>query len=315
METCNILFLGGAKRVSLANHFIEAGKARGLEVHVFSYELDKRVPIASVGEVIIGKKWKDAVLIDDLCKTVVKHNINIILPFVDPAVEKCGILKEKLPDVFIPSCNVDLCHIMFDKRDSEKWFMDHEIPFPKSYHVGDTFEYPVIIKPRTGSASKGIEVISNDNEWNKVRNKDRYVIQQYITKHKEFSVDCYVDQNGKIISTVPRERLAVAGGEVVNSITVDDKDLIVASTKILENTGFYGPVTIQFIKDIESGSTYVMEINPRLGGGVVTSIGAGANITEFILKEYKGFVLEPCNTWKPGTYMTRYFNEVIFPCN
>lgn len=315
MKTCNILFLGGAKRVSLANHFIKAGKKTGLDVHIFSYELDKRVPIASVGEVLIGKKWKDTDLIDDLCKIIIENNINIILPFVDPAVEKCGILKEKLPKVFIPSCDVNLCYVMFDKRESEKWFMDHDIPLPMSYHAGDKFDYPIIIKPRTGSASKGIVVISNDEEWHDVANKDNFVIQQYIVNHKEYSVDCYVNQKGKIISIVPRERLAVAGGEVVNSITVDDKDLVEVSKKILANKGFYGPVTIQFIKDVDNGYTYVMEINPRLGGGVVTSIGAGANITEFILTEYEGHILEPCTTWKPGIYMARYFNEVIFSCN
>ena len=36
---------------------------------------------------------------------------------------------------------------------------------------------------------------------------------------------------------------------------------------------FRGPVTVQLIRDRKSGHNMVMEVNPRLGGGVVTSIG------------------------------------------
>ena len=55
-----------------------------------------------------------------------------------------------------------------------------------------------------------------------------------------------------------------------------------------------------------------MEINPRLGGGVITSIEAGADITEFILRNYLGEDLDSCVSWKDRTLMTRYFKEVIF---
>ena len=55
----NILFLGGAKRVSLAERFISAGNQLGFHVNLFSYEIEKCVPFASVGKIIIGKLWSD----------------------------------------------------------------------------------------------------------------------------------------------------------------------------------------------------------------------------------------------------------------
>lgn len=82
----NILFLGGAKRVSVANHFKNTAKEMGHNVNVFFYELDNKVPIACVGEVIIGKKWKDKDLLNDLKENIEKHSINIVLAFVDPAI-------------------------------------------------------------------------------------------------------------------------------------------------------------------------------------------------------------------------------------
>ena len=69
---------------------------------------------------------------------------------------------------------------------------------------------------------------------------------------------------------------------------------------------------LQFIKDMDNGKAYVMEINTRFGGGVITSIEAGADTPSFVLKEFLGQGLTICQDWKPETLMTRYFKEVIF---
>ena len=315
MKKVNILFLGGAKRVSLAEHLIAAGKRFGLDVSVFSYELDKKVPLASVGTILTGKKWSDADLFSDLHQQINKNNISIVLPFVDPAIEVAELLKEGNKDLFIPTCGKDICHIMFDKVLSERWFTEKGLPIPPSFSQYDQIQFPAIVKPRKGSASKGIIVIDNAEQWDKLENKDNYVIQQYIADREEYTVDCYVTTTGKIISIVPRIRLQVAGGEVMNSETRKDEELIKISEKVLQSGNFKGPVTIQYLRDKKSGATYLMEINPRLGGGVITSIEAGADITEFILRDFLGEELQPFDNWEDKMLMTRYFKEVIFHAN
>lgn len=304
--------MGGAKRVSLAEHFIKAGKKLGLDIAIFSYELDEKVPLASVGTIIKGKKWSDADLFSDLQNQIMRNDISIVLPFVDPAIEVAELLKSGNQNLFIPTCGKDICHIMFDKVLSERWFKEKGLPIPPSFSQNDQIQFPIIVKPRTGSASKGIRVIEDAEEWDKLVNKDNYVIQQFIANREEYTVDCYVTTSGKIISIVPRLRILTAGGEVMNSETRRDKDLIAISEKVLMFGDFKGPVTIQFLRDKKTGANYIMEINPRLGGGVITSIEAGADITEFILCDYLGEELQPCNDWKDKTLMTRYFKEVIF---
>ena len=308
----NILFLGGAKRVSLAKHLIEAGEKMECDVHIFSYELQNAVPIASIGTVIIGKRWTDEDLFDHLTGVIEDNHIHIILPFIDPAVEVASRLKDMLPAIFIPCSTLDICQTMFDKHRSERWFKQHQIPIPPSYTPEDKVTFPIIIKPATGSASKGIEIVTDQAQWDEVKNKQDYVIQKYLPNKEEYTVDCYVTGNGEIISIVPRIRLEVSGGEVLNSMTKRDKELISLSTKILQSGSFSGPITIQYIRDKDTDQTYVMEINPRLGGGVIASIEAGANIPQYILTEYKGEALNPNDDWKEDTLMTRYFKEVIF---
>ena len=116
---------------------------------------------------------------------------------------------------------------------------------------------------------------------------DEDEINDYITKH--FKGDCL--------------------------LAVGDEELIKISEKVLQSGNFKGPVTIQYLRDKKSGATYLMEINPRLGGGVITSIEAGADITEFILRDFLGEELQPFDNWEDKMLMTRYFKEVIFHAN
>ena len=54
-----------------------------------------------------------------------------------------------------------------------------------------------------------------------------------------------------------------------------------------------------------------MEINPRLGGGVVCSLYAGANILEMIINDWQGREVEYKKS-KAGIEMTRFMQEIVF---
>ncbi len=308
----NILFLGGAKRVSVARHFIHTAKEMGLTARIFSYELDERVAIAAVGTVIKGLRWSDPELMADLTRVVEEHGIDIVLPFVDPAILVARRLKDLCPEVFIPVSEPSVCITMFDKMLSARWFAAHGVSQPKFYDARTEVRYPVILKPRRGSASKGLIICHDDSEWPQLNIFDDYLVQDYIADSTEYSVDCYVNRHGEPVSIVPRLRLEMAGGEAVKSLTVRDEAIISQSDHILRSGEFLGPVTIQFIKDNASGAVYVMEINPRLGGGVVTSICAGSGIIAMILEEYLGREVAPHTLWRENTLMVRYLQEVIF---
>ena len=54
-----------------------------------------------------------------------------------------------------------------------------------------------------------------------------------------------------------------------------------------------------------------MEINPRLGGGAVCSVHAGADIPGMILDEAMGVTCHRA-PYRPGTEIARYLQEVVF---
>jgi len=311
MENINILFLGGAKRVSLAEHFIKSGEKLNKKINIFSYELNEKVPLSIIGKIIKGLKWEDPKILNHLIENIKRYNINIVLPFVDASIEICAKLKRINPQTYIPVSEESICKIMYEKKLAAQWFEKQLIPTPKTYNSLN-IKFPVILKPNTGSASKGLIIIKNSQELLNINNIDNYLIQEYFPINEEYTVDAFVSQNKEIISIVPRVRLETSGGEVTRSITINDSNIIQLSKQILEKGNFKGPITIQFIKNRETNKLYVMEINPRLGGGVILSIASGADITKMIIKEFLNLPLQICDDWKIGTYMTRYFKEVIF---
>lgn len=313
MKQLNVLFLGGAKRVSFAEHMKAVGMQRGLDVAIFSYELEKTVPIGKVAEVLVGLKWNDSDIYNDLAAVIAKHNIHIVLPFVDKAIEIAANLKS-LTNVFIPISSVEMCKTMFDKVQASKWFEEIGIPQPTKYLTKDDIRYPAILKPRNGSASKGIIIAEKREDVETIEWED-YLVQEFIPNALEYTVDCYVSQKGKPASIVPRVRLETAGGEVTKTITKKNEQLISIANKILCSGEFRGPITIQFITEQNEQHYYVMEINPRFGGGVIASIEAGSMALEMLLDEYEGKEIAEQNDWKENILMTRYMQEVIYANN
>ena len=126
----NILFLGGAKRVSLARKVIAAGEKLGVRVNIFSYELSPEVPVAAVGKVITGLKWSDPGLMEHLETVVGQYGIDIMLPFVDPAIEVASLYADTYGDVWAPVVDPALADALFDKAESAKLFASKGIAIP-----------------------------------------------------------------------------------------------------------------------------------------------------------------------------------------
>lgn len=306
-----VLMLGGARRVSMAELLIRSGKRLGYNVKIVSYELTQQVPIAVTGKVVTGLKWKDPGVVDDILRVVSEYEVNIILPFVDGSISVAARCKERMPTLFVPVSDPTISSLMFDKILAAKEFEEAGIPIPRTYKIINA-EMPVIAKPRFGSASRGIHIFHDIEDLMHLKDLSEYLLQEYIEEKKEYTVDCYVSQEGEILVTVPRERLEVMGGEVTRTITTRLPQLEEMSREVIEKFNLRGPVTLQFLYDIKADRYLLMEVNPRLGGGVICSIYAGAPITDYILSEALGVEVRQCDDWINNTLMARYQKETIF---
>ncbi|MDD6890396.1 MAG: ATP-grasp domain-containing protein [Bacteroidales bacterium] len=311
-RSLNVLMLGGAKRVSMARLFVETAAKMGYNAHMYSFELGEDVPIASVAEVITGGKWSDSDLPRQLHDACIEKKIDIILPFVDGAVEVAATYCKTNPQVWAPVSKPDVCRAMFDKKLTDEIMRANDIPVPRVVDTPEPQFFPVIAKPRTGSASKGIKVIRSLEQWRGLDiDLDKYIVQEYIQNRREYTLDCYVDHEGNVLALSPRLRLEVVGGEVSRTVTVSLPKGEDIALKAINAAGLRGAVTVQLIENIDSGELLLMEINPRLGGGAVCSVYAGVNLPYMIISDWLCRPLEFMAP-TPNVEMTRYMQEVVF---
>lgn len=311
----SLLFLGGAKRVMMAKMFKDAARHRGLDCHVVSYELDMHSAIAAEGEVVVGVKWSSPDILEDLDRVVREKEIDVMLPFVDGAVGIAAryAAQKNLAGVFAPVSEAGLVEKMFDKIAAADLFEELGLPIPPTWRH-DTPGGHLIAKPRFGSASKGIEYVDNLRDLYKItsQGEGKYLIQQRFDRREEITVDCYAGMTDGLIAAVsPRIRKEVAGGEVVRTQTVADPDVDSLVRRTLAATGLRGAVTVQLLRDLDTGRLMIMEINPRLGGGAVASVHAGADLPGLILDDAMGRTLTRQQV-RAGVETVRYLADVVF---
>lgn len=297
----------------MAEQLIRAGKRLGCNVKIFSHELSNQEPIASIGTIITGLRYSGPAVDAELDEIIARYNIHVVLPFVDPAIEVAARCKQRHSDVFVPVSSPEVSRAMFDKVLAAELYEQNGIAIPATYSP-ENIAFPAILKPRTGSASRGIIVARSIEEVQAAPMPlHQYLIQQYVARRDEYTIDCYVGMiDSEVKCAVPRRRIATAGGEVIRTVTCRNSQLESAARHVLASLHLRGAVTLQFIHDLDADRFLLMEINPRLGGGVICSICAGADIASMIIEEAEDINALPRNDWRDGTLMTRYFKEVIF---
>ena len=305
LKKFNVLFLGGAKRISLGERFINAGKDLNLDVSVFTYDLIKNVPFSAIGKVIKGKPWNDQNILNHLKFVIKKNNISIVLANVDKATIVLAKLNERFKNLNLISSNSKLCGIFFDKLKMQNEFEKIKLPIiPLSNKI------PIFIKPRKGSASKNTCIIKNKKNLRyclSKNSKNKFIMQKYINGI-EYTVDAYISKKGEYIGAVPRVRNDVTSGESTTATIIEDDEIIDKAKYIFSVFDLFGPITLQFIR--KEKDLYFLEINPRFGGGVIASIEAGFDIPKLMLQDYLGENIKPQKNYK-RLIMTRCYREVF----
>ena len=305
MKTLRVLFVGGAKRYSAAEKLIQAGKELDLVVEIYAYEMGFGLPIADIATVIQGKKFSAPEILNHLERTLREFAIDIALPYHDRAVPLLAALSHV---AFVPTCSSDRVQTFGSKIQSAEFFRQQAIPLP-TYSA----QVPAIAKPDLGSASQGLLRFTEQSQLDTFLvspERSHYEVQDLVSG-PEYSVDGYIALNSDFRHFAVRQRLEILGGEAVRSQTVDIPQVEALCRRISEISGVRGAITLQFIFDNRNGSYGVMEVNPRFGGGMLTSWGAGVPWFHILLRDFLGLPQPPASH-KTGVLMVRSFREHFF---
>ena len=105
------------------------------------------------------------------------------------------------------------------------------------------------------------------------------LLMEFLDGH-EYSVDCVGDQ-GRLVAAVARRKLSGAGsGQLIDM----RPEIIEATSKLASDYGLSGIFNVQFRE--AASKPRVLEINPRMSGGIGMACAAGPNLPWIALKGF-----------------------------
>jgi carbamoyl-phosphate synthase large subunit len=255
----------------------------------------------------------DPAFLDSLVRTCAEEHIGLVVPTRDGELPIFAAARERLASdgtavLVSPREVVDLCRdkIKFAEAvtvagfDSPRIFPAEEAPLPA--FVKDRFgaggRGATKVETRDGLAAALAAIVAMSGEP---------VVQEYL-EAPEYTIDVFVDPDGRAISCVPRERISVVAGESVVSRTVRDIGLRDATLQLCATLGLTGHVTVQAFRT--PARIAFLEVNPRYGGAANLGFAAGAPTPEFAIRCARGERLEPrLDEYEADLVMLRYADD------
>ncbi|MDP7555223.1 MAG: ATP-grasp domain-containing protein, partial [Nitrospinota bacterium] len=218
-------------------------------------------------------------------------------------------------DILPVISSAETIHDCLDKWETYRFCKNHSIPTPETVlydreNHDIPIEFPLFLKKRTGEGSNNTYMIKTKEQLKELQLDEEYIVQKYI-EGTEYTIDALSDFTGEPLSVVPRERLAVRGGEVLKGKTVHNPELVKWGAKIAKILKICGPANIQCIKN-RQGNYFFTDINNRFGSGVVLTLAAGVNFPEMLFKLIRGDKVKSIiGAYEENLFMLRY-DEAVF---
>lgn len=307
----NILFSCAGRRTYLLKYFKKELAGDGV---IVATDMQLTAPALSVADIVeqVPAVYSDG-YIDRIIAICKKHNINILLSLNDlelPILSRENSRFDEIGVKLIIS-SLEIIDICFDKYKTAQYIESLGLFVPKTYVDLEEaknaisegkLSFPLVLKPRWGSGSIGIEFVDDEEDLEVVykllqkRIKksilsaasvgNDYILIQEKIKGAEYGLDIMNDLNGNHIAVSVKKKLAMRAGETDKAITVNNEEVYAIGKTIGENLHHIANLDCDILE--ENGKYYVLELNPRFGGGFPFSYEAGVNMPKAIIEWAKG---------------------------
>ncbi len=321
MNKESILFTNVGRRGKLMMDFIES---IGDDIQIVASDNWSIAPaIFKAQKYYLTPKIGEENYIDSLLEICKKENVKAITSLIDPEIQILSRNIGKFSDVgVIPLCpsekSAELC---FDKYKMFEYLSKVGIKTVLTYENLATFkaaldnhevEFPIFIKPRTGSGSVGAKKIDSMVELQEAfaENKFDYIIQEFMDC-EDCDADVYVDVlSHKLVAAFSKKKIETRIGGASKTISFKDDKLFDFIELIVNNFEFSGAVDMDFF--YRDGEYYLNEINPRFGGAYLHAYGAGVDFPKMIRNNIRGIENAKCvGNYKENVIMLMYDDVVI----
>jgi carbamoyl-phosphate synthase large subunit len=302
-QIMNVMLTCAGRRNYLVKFFQEALRGRG---QVFAADASADAPaLRQADKSFILPPSNQAAYIDTLLTLCQRHSILLLVSLNDLELPLLARHSARFRDVgTIPVISspevVDTC---FDKWRTFNFLKASDLEAPNTYlSIAEAHEaltrgdiaFPLVVKPRWGTASIGIQYSDDDEELEldyrlakkrhsrtflreiNATDPERCILIQKRVCGQEYGLDVVNDLEGHYVCTFVKRKLAMRAGETDRAITVKSDWLEGIGGVIGRKLGHIGVLDCDAI--VTEDSCYVLDMNPRFGGGYPFSHLAGANL-------------------------------------
>jgi carbamoyl-phosphate synthase large subunit len=174
----------------------------------------------------------------------------------------------------------------------------------------DAIELPAIVKPRSGSGSRGIRLVSRRSELDALERDGTLLVQEHLPG-PEHSLDVLARADGHVAGVVPRERLKVDSGIAVTGRTLHDDALDAFAREVAAAIGLTTVANVQ-VKEDADGEPALLEVNPRFPGTMPLTIASGIDMPRLAIGEALGEPIPDGPLAFNDLAMVRFFQERFF---
>jgi len=171
-------------------------------------------------------------------------------------------------------------------------------------------DLPVIVKPRSGSGSRGIRLVERREELEALERDGALLVQEHLPG-TEYSLDVLARADGHVAGVVPRARLKVDSGIAVTGRTLHDERLDAFAREVARLIGLTTVANVQ-VKEDAAGAPALLEVNARFPGTMPLTIAAGIDMPRLAVGEALGTPIPDGPLPFEDIAMVRFFQERFF---
>lgn len=304
----NILFTCAGRRNYLLQYFREALHGEGKIVAADASPDAPALQEADTG--FVAPPVEDGNYIDAILGICKSNDIRMLISLNDLELPVLSHSREEFLKIgTLPVVSdkrvIDIC---FDKWATMKFIdsLGYKSPatfltLTEAYSAIDTggLQFPIYIKPRWGTASIGITIVNDKKElelgYEYVRyligksmiaqisntDPDHTLLIQQKLNGLEYGLDIVNDLKGNNAAVFVKKKLGMRAGETDRAVTVRDERIEHVGETIGRKLMHIGNLDCDLFLD--NGDIYILELNPRFGGGYPFSHVAGSDVPSALI--------------------------------
>jgi carbamoyl-phosphate synthase large subunit len=268
---------------------------------------------------LVSPEAKDSSYKDFVVNLIDFHDIAIVYPGTQHELGKLSDLRDLGYPIASPgSTVVKLCS---DKFALSEFLISKKISHPTTWLLSTFVNSPndysrFIVKPRSGSASRGIQVLDSfgvENFAGSISNPESWIVQEYLNG-REYTCSVYRDRITHSVNMLVMQRELSPDGASISGIVEYNEKINMYLSEVVDaliDFGWdYGNINIQ-LRTSDSGVS-LFEINPRLSSTESPKAKMGFDT---VTASYQNIVLGEGSKLiapKAGTSFLRYYSDIIY---